>query len=180
MSWWDDLMKDLTRNALVPPPNPNTMPPNPNTMPPNPLQLYANVYQNYNNQLQQQGLGSGVLLGQTGTAQGLSGTNQISANQYQMQAFQQQQTAAQAQAARPTYRPFRYLDEASMEHEAFNTPVETLVNLWLAKYGDAWVDKNDVVDEEFFNFAAQRLIKLGKMEEFYIADSGRTVLMVLG
>lgn len=52
-----------------------------------------------------------------------------------------------------------------LDHAVFKTPVEDLVALWVAKFGNDWVQKAAVIDDEFFEWAALRLRQLGYLEE---------------
>ena len=68
--------------------------------------------------------------------------------------------------ATPFTTPLRRIESMSdLDHAVFKTPVETLVNLWLARFGSGWVSKEEVRSDEFFDWAALRLSKLGKLEE---------------
>ncbi len=111
--------------------------------------------------------GLGTALGAGNTLAAYYGTG------LQQQA-QMQQNALNALSAgkAPRSTAWTHLTEADLSNEAFNTPVETLVNLWLARYGDAWIDKSTVLGEKFFEITAQRLIRLSRMEEYTVIDNG--------
>ena len=145
-------------------------------VPPDPAQQANQMQQGQSNPLQQ--YAQSGLMNTSSTAQQMQMQMQ---NQYANQAMQYQLAAQGVQNYQQTSMPkhFRLLNEAALTHEAFDTPIDTLCNLWLAKYGDTWVQKADVIDEEFFSLAAQRLLSLGKMEEYYMSDTGRSVLRVL-
>lgn len=61
------------------------------------------------------------------------------------------------------------------EHEAFKTPVATLLNLWLTRYGNEWVDLEDIEKDEFFAIAYKRLKQMGELEQHYLTDRARYV-----
>jgi len=61
------------------------------------------------------------------------------------------------------------------EHEAFNTPVATLLNLWLTRYGNEWIDLEDIEKDEFFAIAYKRLKQMGELEQHYLTDRARYV-----
>lgn len=61
------------------------------------------------------------------------------------------------------------------EHEAFKTPVATLLNLWLTRYGNEWVDLEDIESDEFFAIAYKRLKQMGELEQHYLTDRARYV-----
>jgi hypothetical protein len=75
-----------------------------------------------------------------------------------------------------TYKPhisqFTALTEEDLANPAFDTPLDTLVNLWLARYGDIWVDKANVIGDTFFEITAQRLLQLGHMEQHTVCETG--------
>ena len=64
-----------------------------------------------------------------------------------------------------------------LKNEVFSTPIETLKNLWLAKYGDAWVEESVVAEDAFFGLAAQRLRSVA--EFIYLVDTQRNVIRIL-
>ena len=68
--------------------------------------------------------------------------------------------------------PLRQIESMSdLDHAVFKTPVETLVNLWLARFGSGWIPKEEVRNDEFFDWAALRLNKLGKLEEQTVVNT---------
>lgn len=70
------------------------------------------------------------------------------------------------------YPPATSMD---LEHEAYETPVSTLIDLWVARYGNEWVDLETVDDDTFFSLAYQRLKNLGQLEIHYLTDRARYV-----
>lgn len=62
-----------------------------------------------------------------------------------------------------------------LESEAFNAPIERLIDLWLTRYGNEWVDLETVENEEFFALAYKRLKSLGQLETHYLTDRARFV-----
>lgn len=66
----------------------------------------------------------------------------------------------------PFQRDFRQIQSQSdLDHAVFKTPIEDLVNMWIARYGTDWVDKEQVLGDEFFEWAALRLRSTGRLEE---------------
>ena len=61
------------------------------------------------------------------------------------------------------------------EHEAFNTPINTLLDLWLTRYGNEWIDLEDIEKDEFFAIAYKRLKQMGELEQHYLTDRARYV-----
>lgn len=62
-----------------------------------------------------------------------------------------------------------------LESEAFAVPVSRLIDLWLARFGNAWVDLTTLEEEEFFSAAFKRLKQLGEVEVHYLTDRARYV-----
>ena len=56
------------------------------------------------------------------------------------------------------------------ENEAFNTDVQTLSDLWLAKWGNEWVDSAEIQGDKFWVVAFERLKQLGQIEQHYLTD----------
>jgi hypothetical protein len=70
------------------------------------------------------------------------------------------------------YPPATSMD---LKHDAYETPVSTLIDLWVARYGNEWVDLETVDDDVFFSLAYQRLKNLGQLEIHYLTDRARYV-----
>jgi hypothetical protein len=62
-----------------------------------------------------------------------------------------------------------------LESLPFSTPIETLLNLWVARYGNEWVDVKDVLAEEFYGLTYKRLKSMGKLETHYLTNKARFV-----
>ena len=62
-----------------------------------------------------------------------------------------------------------------LESLPFSTPIETLLNLWVARYGNEWVDVKDVLAEEFYGLTYKRLKAMGKLETHYLTNKARFV-----
>lgn len=66
-------------------------------------------------------------------------------------------------------------DTKELASEAFNVPVERLIDLWTAKFGNEWVDMVDIATDAFFSGAYKRLKQLGELETHYLTDRSRYV-----
>lgn len=62
-----------------------------------------------------------------------------------------------------------------LEHEAYETPVAMLIDLWVARFGNEWVDLETVDDDAFFSMAYRRLKQMGQLETHYLTDRARYV-----
>ena len=67
------------------------------------------------------------------------------------------------------------ITSAMLESEAFNVPVNRLIDLWVARYGNKWIDLTELEDDEFFNTAFKRLKQLGEVEVHFLTDRARYV-----
>ena len=66
-------------------------------------------------------------------------------------------------------------DTKELASEAFNVPVDRLIDLWTAKFGNEWVDMTDIAVDAFFSGAYKRLKQLGELETHYLTDRSRYV-----
>lgn len=62
-----------------------------------------------------------------------------------------------------------------LDSEAFKTPIDTLINLWVTRYGNEWVDLDKLMEDDFFSSAYKRLKALGQLETHYLTDRSRFV-----
>ena len=62
-----------------------------------------------------------------------------------------------------------------LESEAFNVPIDRLINLWVVRFGHAWVPLEQIEADEFFALAFKRLKQLGEVEIHYLTDRARYV-----
>jgi len=65
------------------------------------------------------------------------------------------------------------------EHELTTAPfymrIEALVNLWLAKYGNEWVDVQEVMYDNYYKYVYARLYGVGELEQHYLTDRSKFV-----
>lgn len=62
-----------------------------------------------------------------------------------------------------------------LRSEVFNTPIETLINVWLSRFSHEWVDLDMIEDDKFFRLAYRRLKSMGELEQHYLTDRARFV-----
>ena len=84
-------------------------------------------------------------------------------------------------------KPFEVNPDMTMLEDAsspYNVDVETLANLWVARFGKGWVS-NDAVEDmdadqvDWWRHAANRLRELGYLEMHTLASSYRVVLRIV-
>lgn len=71
--------------------------------------------------------------------------------------------------------PHAIITEEMLQHEAFEVPLDTLQDMWLHKFGNAWVTIEELEDDVFFKIAAERLRSTGRLESHYLTDRARFV-----
>ena len=135
-------------------------------------------------------LGSGAQNAAQGL-QGAVGTSQLGQNQLgqapwgsvaiaNAQLSQQQYTMAlQGAASQHTNKIVGNVAIAAtskeLDHEAYSTSIENLVNLWVTRFGNEWIDLTTIEDDDFFNLAYRRLKQMGELEVHYLTDRARYV-----
>ena len=67
------------------------------------------------------------------------------------------------------------ITSAMLESEAFNIPVNRLIDVWVARFGNKWVDLETLEGDEFFSSAFKRLKQLGEVEVHFLTDRARYV-----
>jgi hypothetical protein len=59
--------------------------------------------------------------------------------------------------------------------DVFRAKVETLVDLWITRYGNEWVDLANVMEDEFYGRVYKRLRSLGELEVHFLTDRAKYV-----
>ena len=67
------------------------------------------------------------------------------------------------------------LRSEQLEHEVFGLPVDGMIDLWLARFGNDWVDLEKVDEDTFWLMLYRRLKSLGELEIHYLTDRARYV-----
>lgn len=81
-------------------------------------------------------------------------------------------------AARPLLHPDSYVTENDLQKDVFGIPVDRLIDLWCIRFGNAWVNLEDIETDDFFITAYKRLKSLGELEVHYLTDRARYVCRV--
>ena len=77
--------------------------------------------------------------------------------------------------AQPAIVPKFDLSVSELKCEQFDMPIEKLVNLWLAKYGNEWVDVQQVTYDNYYKYVYARLKAVGELEQHYLTDRSKFV-----
>jgi len=64
---------------------------------------------------------------------------------------------------------------AMLDSEAFNVPVNRLIDVWVARFGNKWIDLETLEGDEFFSHAFKRLKQFGEVEVHFLTDRARYV-----
>ena len=67
------------------------------------------------------------------------------------------------------------ITSAMLESEAFKIPIDRLINLWIARFGNDWVPMELIEDDDFFKLIFNRLKQLGEVEVHFLTDRARYV-----
>ena len=67
------------------------------------------------------------------------------------------------------------LTMVDLEKDVFKTPIDTLINLWVTRFGNEWVDLETIDEDDFFRNAYKRLKQLGHLEQHYLTDRAKYV-----
>jgi hypothetical protein len=59
--------------------------------------------------------------------------------------------------------------------QAMVTDIDVLIDLWVARFGNEWVDLIVIEEEPFFMTAYKRLKKDGALEMHYLTDRAKLV-----
>lgn len=68
--------------------------------------------------------------------------------------------------------------EVSMEDlnsDVFSAKLDTLINLWVTRYGNNWVDLDQVMEDVFYGRVYKRLKAMGELEVHFLTDRARFV-----
>jgi len=67
------------------------------------------------------------------------------------------------------------ITSAMLESEAFNVPIDSLINVWVIRFGHDWVELERIEEDAFFSSAFKRLKQLGEVEVHFLTDRARYV-----
>ena len=87
----------------------------------------------------------------------------------------QSNTYGSTQSGRITGETHVPATSKDLEHEAYNVSVESLINLWVTRWGNEWADLSEIEQDEFFRLAYRRLKQMGELETHYLTDRARYV-----
>ena len=62
-----------------------------------------------------------------------------------------------------------------LDHPAYDAPVSVLIDMWVVRFGNDWVDIETIDNDDFFKQAFKRLKGMGELEVHYLTDRSRYV-----
>ncbi len=65
------------------------------------------------------------------------------------------------------------------DNTAWSASISTIVDLWLAKFGDSWVEEKDLFDDTFFAIVATRLLKTNRLEKHTVPTNFFSVYRIV-
>lgn len=78
----------------------------------------------------------------------------------------------------PIHVPADNVSQNELDSGVFNTPIDRLCDLWTARFGNGWVNLEDIEGDDFYCLAYKRLKSLGKLETHYLTDRARYVCRI--
>jgi hypothetical protein len=64
---------------------------------------------------------------------------------------------------------------AMLDSEAFSIPVSRLIDIWITRFGNRWINIEEIEEDAFFSGAFRRLKQLGEVEVHFLTDRARYV-----
>jgi hypothetical protein len=130
------------------------------------------------------GVGGGSSIGQANTANALGTTSigsgsAINAIQSQQEALYQEYLLRQQYQQQQQKMPSVLAQPFDKDEAAWEASISTLVDVWLAKYGDKWVNEDELTHDKFFAIAATRLLKLNRLEKINVPTSMHAVYRIV-
>lgn len=66
-----------------------------------------------------------------------------------------------------------------LNHEAAKVSLEILKDMWVIRWQDRWVNKNEIAEDDFWRIAFARLENVNKLERHILADTMQYVYRII-
>jgi len=66
-----------------------------------------------------------------------------------------------------------------LDHEAAKVSLSVLTDMWVIRWQDRWVNKNEIVEDDFWRIAFARLENVNKLERHILADTMQYVYRII-
>jgi hypothetical protein len=71
------------------------------------------------------------------------------------------------------------LREEDLKHEAMQAPLSSLADMWLARWGSAWVAEQEFMDDDFWRLTLIRLVGVNKLEKHTFVNQYHCVYRII-
>jgi hypothetical protein len=65
------------------------------------------------------------------------------------------------------------------DNPAWSASISTIVDTWLAKFGDKWVEESELESDTFFSIVATRLIQMNRLEKHNVPNKFQSVYRIV-
>lgn len=66
-----------------------------------------------------------------------------------------------------------------LDHEAAKVSLDVLKNMWIMRWQDKWVNKDEITEDDFWRIAFVRLENVNKLERHILADNMQYVYRII-
>lgn len=66
-----------------------------------------------------------------------------------------------------------------LDHEAAKVSLDVLKNMWIMRWQDKWVGKDEIIEDDFWRIAYTRLDNVNKLERHMLADNMQYVYRII-
>lgn len=66
-----------------------------------------------------------------------------------------------------------------LDHEAAKVSLSVLTDMWVIRWQDRWVNKNEIAEDDFWRIAFARLENVNKLERHVLADTMQYVYRII-
>ena len=71
------------------------------------------------------------------------------------------------------------LREEDLKHDAMQAPLSSLANMWTVRWGNAWVNEQEFMDDDFWRLTLIRLLGANKLEKHNLINQYHAVYRIL-
>lgn len=79
----------------------------------------------------------------------------------------------------PTHVGHIGMKSEDLDHEAAKVSLDVLKNMWLMRWQDKWVNKDEITEDDFWRIAFVRLENVNKLERHILADNMQYVYRII-
>lgn len=79
----------------------------------------------------------------------------------------------------PTHVGHIGMTAKDLDHEAAKVSLDVLKNMWLMRWQDKWVNKDEITEDDFWRIAFVRLENVNKLERHILADNMQYVYRII-